>query len=179
MPGLTAPFDVAGLPFILTPTLRATTLLWSPTPLSYGRASALLDDTGKAIGSGAPALNGANHRFYFTGRSDGFAYDPSKPAVFPNLSNNPNNARLDPESTESYIGMGFTAERVADRWKISRDDQDRWALGSQQKAARALADGTFKDQIVPIEVEEVTWNGAKKEEHTRTFDRDELPEPVK
>src|SRR6185437_2609171 len=98
VPGLTAPFDAAGLPFILTPTLRATTLLWSPTPLSYGRASALLDDTGKAIGSGAPALNGANHRFYFTGRSDGFAYDPSKPAVFPNLSNNPNNARLDPES---------------------------------------------------------------------------------
>ena len=83
--------------------------------------------------------------------------------------------RLDPESTESYIGMGFTAERVANRWKVSRDDQDRWALGSQQKAARALADGTFKDQIVPIEVEEVTWNGAKKEESKRTFDRDELP----
>ena len=83
--------------------------------------------------------------------------------------------RLDPESTESYIGMGFTAERVANRWKISRDDQDRWALGSQQKAARALGDGTFKDQIVPIEVEDVKWNGAKKEESRRTFDRDELP----
>src|SRR3954462_10791111 len=63
--------------------------------------------------------------------------------------------RLDPEATESYIGMGFTAERVADRWKISRDDQDRWALGSQQKAARALGDGSFADQIVPIAVEEV------------------------
>src|SRR5215213_1397004 len=83
--------------------------------------------------------------------------------------------RLDPESTESYIGMGFTAERVANRWKVSRDDQDRWALGSQQKAARALADGTFEAQIVPIEVEEVKWNGTRKEESTRTFDRDELP----
>jgi acetyl-CoA acyltransferase len=83
--------------------------------------------------------------------------------------------RLDPESTESYIGMGFTAERVADRWKISREDQDRWALGSQQKAARALSDGTFQDQIVPIDVEEVKWNGAKKEESTRKFVRDELP----
>ena len=83
--------------------------------------------------------------------------------------------RLDPESTESYIGMGFTAERVADRWKVTREDQDRWALGSQQKAARALADGTFKDQIVPIDVEQVTWNGPKKEETTQTFDRDELP----
>src|SRR3954463_7908284 len=47
--------------------------------------------------------------------------------------------RLDPELTESYIGMGFTAERVADRWKVSREEQDRWALRSQQKASRALA----------------------------------------
>jgi acetyl-CoA acyltransferase len=85
--------------------------------------------------------------------------------------------RLDPEITESYIGMGFTAERVAERWKVSREDQDRWALGSQQKAARALADGTFANQIVPIEVEEVKWNGATKEESTRRFERDELPRP--
>src|SRR3954468_328025 len=85
--------------------------------------------------------------------------------------------RLDPEATESYIGMGFTAERVANRWKISREDQDRWALGSQQKAARALGGGTFKDQVVPIAVEEAKWNGAQKEESTRSFDRDELPRP--
>ncbi|HEY6924827.1 MAG TPA: esterase-like activity of phytase family protein [Steroidobacteraceae bacterium] len=96
--GLTAPFDVSGLPFILTPTLRSTTLLWSLTPLNYGKAGGFLDDTGKPIGAGAPALNGARHRYYFTGRSDGFAYDPAKPAVYPNLSNNPNNARLDCES---------------------------------------------------------------------------------
>lgn len=95
--GLTAPFGVSGLPFILTPTLRATTLLWSLTPLSYGKAGAFTDDTGKSIGSGAPALNAVNHRYYFTGRSDGFAYNPAKPAVYPNLSNNPNNGRLDPE----------------------------------------------------------------------------------
>lgn len=96
--GVTAPFDVAGLPFILTPTLRSTTLLWSLTPLNYGKANATTDDTGKPISRGAPALNAARHRYYFTGRSDGFAYDPAKPAVYPNLSNNPNNARLDPES---------------------------------------------------------------------------------
>ena len=98
--GLKPPFDVSGLPFILTPTLRFTTLLWSPTPLSYGKAGAYTDDSGNAIGSGAPALN-ANHRYYFTGRSDGFAFDPAKPAVYPNLSNNPNNARLDPESIKT------------------------------------------------------------------------------
>jgi len=96
--GLTAPFGVSGLPYILTQTLRATTLLWSPTPLNYGKAGNFTDDNGTPIGSGAPALNALSHKYYFTGRSDGFAFDASKPAVFPNLSNNPNNARLDPES---------------------------------------------------------------------------------
>ena len=83
--------------------------------------------------------------------------------------------RLDPEITESYIGMGFTAERVADRWKVSREDQDRWALGSQQKAARALSEGAFDEQIIPVNVEQVRWNGTTKEESTSAFARDELP----
>jgi acetyl-CoA acyltransferase len=83
--------------------------------------------------------------------------------------------RLSPELTESYIGMGFTAERVAERWKVTRDDQDRWALASQQKAARAWTDDRFGDQIVPIPTVRVTWNGAKKAEHESMFTRDELP----
>ena len=82
--------------------------------------------------------------------------------------------RLDPELTESYIGMGFTAERVAARWKVSREDQDRWALGSQQKAAAAWQRGAFADEIVPIPVPDVTWEGARKTERERCFDRDEL-----
>ena len=83
--------------------------------------------------------------------------------------------RLDPEITESYIGMGFTAENVAERWKVTREDQDRWSLGSQQKAARAWADKRFDDQIVPIPTVKVTWKGAKKEECETAFARDELP----
>jgi acetyl-CoA acyltransferase len=85
--------------------------------------------------------------------------------------------RLDPEITESYIGMGFTAERVAERWKVTREDQDRWALRSQQHAARAQGDGSFEKQIVPIAVADVKWNGSRKEERQHTFDRDELPRP--
>ncbi len=85
--------------------------------------------------------------------------------------------RLDPELTESYIGMGFTAERVATRWKVTRDDQDRWALGSQQKAARALSSGAFDGQIVPVPVERATWHGAEKHASTSDFVRDELPRP--
>ena len=83
--------------------------------------------------------------------------------------------RLDPELTESYIGMGFTAERVAARWNVTREDQDRWALGSQQKAAKAWSENRFAEQVVPIPVEMVSWRGAEKDESTKEFSRDELP----
>ena len=85
--------------------------------------------------------------------------------------------RLDPEITESYIGMGFTAERVADRWRVTREDQDRWALGSQQKAARAWKENVFDGQIAPVAVEQVAWDGAEKRTSTVDFARDELPRP--
>jgi acetyl-CoA acyltransferase len=85
--------------------------------------------------------------------------------------------RLDPELTESYIGMGFTAERVAERWKVTREDQDRWALASQQKAARALENSAFDGQIAPVPVERVTWKGTEKQTSTTDFVRDELPRP--
>lgn len=84
-------------------------------------------------------------------------------------------ARLDPEQIESYIGMGFTAERVAQRWKVSREDQDRWALASQQKAGRAWNERKFDAQIVPVPTVKVTWNGPRKDESEAQFVRDELP----
>jgi acetyl-CoA acyltransferase len=83
--------------------------------------------------------------------------------------------RLDPTITESYIGMGFTAERVATRWNVTREDQDRWALGSQQKAAHALSSSAFDGQVIPVELERVTWNGSEKQSSTVEFTRDELP----
>ena len=85
--------------------------------------------------------------------------------------------RLHPELTESYIGMGFTAERVAERYGVSRADQDQFALESQQKATRALGSGAFAGQIVPVEVERVRWEGTKKIVEKAMFDRDELPRP--
>ena len=84
-------------------------------------------------------------------------------------------ARLDPKAVESYIGMGFTAERVAQRWKVSREEQDAWAVGSQQKAVKALADGAFREQIVPVPVTRAEWKGARKTEDTVVFVEDELP----
>ena len=83
--------------------------------------------------------------------------------------------RLHPELTESYIGMGFTAERVAERYGVSREDQDAFAAHSQQKAARAVQAGVFRDEIVPVPVRHVTWDGATKAVAEGVFDTDELP----
>ena len=79
--------------------------------------------------------------------------------------------RLNPAMTESYIGMGFTAERVAQRWNVSRADQDAWALCSQEKATRAWQADRFADQIVPIEVERTGGSGGTER---TAFARDEL-----
>ena len=62
--------------------------------------------------------------------------------------------------------MGWTAENVAAEYHVTREEQDRWALISQQRAAAARAAGLFKDEIVPIEVKV-----GKKE--TKIFDEDE------
>lgn len=82
--------------------------------------------------------------------------------------------RLHPDMTEENIGMGFTAERVAKRWGITREMQDAFALGSQQKAAAALKARKFDAQVVPVPVEQVTWEGAKKTVTTVSFATDEL-----
>ncbi|MEM9292483.1 MAG: thiolase family protein [Acidobacteriota bacterium] len=71
----------------------------------------------------------------------------------------------------SYDAMGATAEEVARRFEVSREDQDAFGYGSHQKAVAAQGAGKFDDQIVPIEVE-VHQGG---EWHTVTFNKDEGP----
>jgi acetyl-CoA acyltransferase len=85
--------------------------------------------------------------------------------------------RIPSDAYEDYIAMGFTAERVAERWGISREEQDTWAYGSQHKAGMAMSEGVFKDEIAPIPVTKVTWNGAKKHETPVIVERDETPRP--
>lgn len=63
------------------------------------------------------------------------------------------NPRIVEEMPEVYIGMGHTAERVAERFGVSREDQDTFAASSHEKAARAIAEGKFKDEIIPVQVE--------------------------
>jgi acetyl-CoA acyltransferase len=83
-------------------------------------------------------------------------------------------ARLAPDMAEQNIGMGFTAERVAKRWAITREMQDQFALGSQQKAAAAMAKNLFASEIVPVTVQKVRWKDSKKTVEESAFATDEL-----
>src|SRR5690606_38295923 len=56
---------------------------------------------------------------------------------------------------DHLVSMGLTAEAVARKYNISREDQDRFALRSHQNAAHAIDQGYFKSQIVPFEVHQV------------------------
>ncbi len=75
-----------------------------------------------------------------------------------------------------YWGMGLTAEEVAKVYKVSREDQDAFSLESHKRAANAIKNGYFKDQIVPIKITE-TFLDEKNKKKTREFvvDTDEGP----
>ncbi|RMF68263.1 MAG: acetyl-CoA C-acyltransferase, partial [Alphaproteobacteria bacterium] len=62
---------------------------------------------------------------------------------------------------EAYASMGITAELVAEKYGISREDQDAFALASHRKAAAAIEAGKFADEIIPVEVEHVSVVGNK------------------
>ena len=72
--------------------------------------------------------------------------------------------------------MGLTAEAVAEKWKISREDQDEFAFNSHQKALNAIEKGYFKSGIVPITVKETYLDeNEKRQEREYVVDTDEGP----
>ena len=77
---------------------------------------------------------------------------------------------------EYYLGMGLTAEAVANDYKISREDQDKFSYRSHQRAVNAITNGFFKEQILPITVEETFVNAkSKREKKSYVVDTDEGP----
>jgi acetyl-CoA acetyltransferase family protein len=87
------------------------------------------------------------------------------------------NYKLATEHPDYYMGMGLTAEAVAQDYKISRQDQDEFSYNSHQKAIKAIAEGKFKKSIVPITVEETYLDQAtgKKKNRSYVVDTDEGP----
>ena len=76
-----------------------------------------------------------------------------------------------------FLGMGLTAEEVSVKYGVSREDQDEFSLKSHQKAIRAIQEGKFKNQIVPVEVEKVDFDPSTNKRVTSTtiVDTDEGP----
>jgi acetyl-CoA acyltransferase len=89
------------------------------------------------------------------------------------LAANPTLAATHPDV---YLGMGLTGENVAKEWKIAREEQDAFALRSNQRAAAAIDEGKFKDEIVPLPVERV-WvdEGGRTRREEAVFATDEGP----
>ena len=86
---------------------------------------------------------------------------------------------------DSYLNMGLTAENLAKKYNISREEADQFSLASHQKALAAIAAGKFKDEVVPVEVTYTVLensangvsNGARPKTVKMNFDTDEGPRP--
>ncbi|MFY7990238.1 MAG: acetyl-CoA C-acyltransferase [Fluviicola sp.] len=86
------------------------------------------------------------------------------------------NPKVGKENPTWYWGMGLTAEAVANQYGVSREEQDAFALRSHEKALKAIAEGRFKEDIVPIEVEHIFLDEQEKRQvKTYVVDTDEGP----
>lgn len=84
------------------------------------------------------------------------------------------NFKLAETAPQYYMGMGHTAEQVAMKYDVSREDQDAFAVRSHERAAAAIAEGKFKDEIVPVEVvKRFVDDSGKYQEKTFMFEMDE------
>ena len=106
-------------------------------------------------------------------------------SMVPMMGNSPSlspSIFADTQNVEKYgiaYGMGLTAEKVAQQWKVSRADQDAFALQSHQRALAAQAKGEFADETCPVEVTErsVNLDTAEVTTTTRTVSQDEGARP--
>lgn len=82
------------------------------------------------------------------------------------------------KNPDYYLSMGLTAEELAKDFDVSREDADQFAVKSHEKAIKAIKEGRFKDEIVPIEVEETYLDeNQKRKTRKNTVDTDEGPRP--
>lgn len=86
------------------------------------------------------------------------------------------NPKVGKENPNWYWGMGLTAEAVAQQYKVSREEQDAFALHSHEKAIAAIKSGRFKEDIVPVNIEHIFLDeNEKRQVKNYTVDTDEGP----
>ncbi len=84
-----------------------------------------------------------------------------------------NNPTLQAEDVGASYPMGLTAENVADKYNVSRDDQDAFAVQSHQRAHSAQTEGRLKDEIIPVEINKVSYTENGPQVTKEMFDVDE------
>ncbi|PPK86073.1 acetyl-CoA acyltransferase [Neolewinella xylanilytica] len=77
------------------------------------------------------------------------------------------------DTPDYVVSMGITAEAVAKKYNVTREEADRFSVRSHERAAKAIDEGLFADQIVPIEVEEVFVKDGKRQTSSHTVAQDE------
>jgi len=128
-----------------------------------------------ALAMAAARIRGGEAEVMIAGGCESMSMVPmmgNKPSISPHVFDRN-------EDVGIAYGMGLTAERVAERWKISRDAQDEFALQSHQKAIRAQQAGEFADEIAPFTVIEKRPNlvSGEVESNSREIRLDEGPRP--
>ncbi len=101
----------------------------------------------QAVALAADQIRLGNSHLMLAGGTESMSMVPmmgNKVALAPSVFNN--------DHVAIAYGMGITAEKVAEEWKVSREDQDAFALASHQKALAAIAAGEFRDEISPYDV---------------------------
>jgi acetyl-CoA acyltransferase len=124
----------------------------------------------QAIALAANQIRAGNAHILIAGGSESMS-------MIPFAGNDPApNPWLTEHHPEVYMSMGLTAERLQQRYNVTREDADAFALRSHQNALKAQAEGKFADEIVPVRVESTVLNGSSTPEHIESiFDRDEGP----
>ncbi|TDR16851.1 acetyl-CoA C-acyltransferase [Marinicella litoralis] len=90
-----------------------------------------------------------------------------------------NPAVFEDDQVAIAYGMGITAEKVAEQWQVSREDQDKFAVESHNRALNAIENGYFDDEIIPVEItsKKPDFSNASNLVSTRVVDTDEGPRP--
>ena len=162
--------------------------------LNVARIGAVLAGLPKSVGgitvnrfcaSGLSAVQMAADRIRVGEADVMIAAGTESMSMVPMMGNSPSlspSIFSDPDDIESYgiaYGMGLTAEKVAQQWKVSRDDQDAFAYQSHMKALAAMKAGEFTSEITPVEVTQrsVDLGSAEVALQTRTVSLDEGARP--
>jgi acetyl-CoA C-acetyltransferase len=120
------------------------------------------DEAGLVVAGGVESMSGA--QYYL--RNARYGYGVGNAVLLdPNTESQP---KSQPEETYGSLIMGMTAENLAERYAISREEQDRFAYRSQMNAIGAIDEGRFKDEIVPVKI-------PQKKGDPVVFEVDEFP----